>query len=43
LKDYNEDVKTASALFEYSKFFAKDTKVILPGGPTRDMNYEILG
>ena len=43
LHDYNEGVKTASALFQYSKFFAESTKIILPGGPTRDMNYNILG
>jgi hypothetical protein len=43
LHDYNENVKTSSALFQYSSFFAESTKIILPGGPNRDMNYDILG
>jgi hypothetical protein len=43
LHDYNEDVETASGLFLNSNFFAKSTKIILPGGPERDINYKILG
>lgn len=43
LHDYNEGVMTSSAHFEHSKFFAKSTKIILPDGPKRDMNYKILG
>ena len=43
LHDYNEDAQTSAAHFASSKFFAKSTKVIVPGGPSRDMNYKILG
>lgn len=43
LHDYNEESQVAQSFFIHDKFFATNTKIVIPESPNREMNYKILG
>jgi len=43
LHDFDSSDKLAQSYFENDETLAKETRIVIPQAPYRDMNYEILG